>query len=324
MSVWRRLSDVDLDRAGGGRTVVTVGTFDGVHRGHHAVLARTVQQAWTLGGRRDGRAPVVAVTLDPHPMAVLAPDRAPTMLTRIDRRVQLLQAAGADDVLVLGFDRTVAGWSPEEFVGRVLADGLNAGVVVVGAAFRFGARAAGTVDTLRTEGAEHGFTVDAVEIVGDRDDEPWSSTAARSAIAAGDVVAAARILGRPHSVAGTVVEGEHRGRELGFPTANVAVPGDILLPADGIYAGWFLRADGVALPTAINLGRRPTFYEQAHASLLEAHVLDFDGDLYDEHVKVRFVARLHGEIKYDSVEALVAGITRDCDDARVLLTTETA
>ena len=179
MSVWRRLSDVDLDSATD-KTVVTVGTFDGVHRGHQAVIARAVQQAWTLGGRRDGHAPVVAVTLDPHPMAVLAPDRAPTMLTRIDRRVQLLQDAGADDVLVLGFDRTVAGWSPEEFVRRVLVDALHAGVVVVGAAFRFGARAAGDVDTLRTEGAEHDFSVDSVELVSDGADAPWSSTAARS------------------------------------------------------------------------------------------------------------------------------------------------
>jgi len=321
VSVWRRLIDVDLDRSGNARTVVTVGTFDGVHRGHQAVVARAVQQAWTLGGRRDGHAPVVAVTLDPHPMTVLAPDRAPMMLTRVDRRVQLLQDAGADNVLVLGFDRTVAGWSPEEFVRRVLVDGLHAGVVVVGAAFRFGARAAGTVDTLRTESAEHGFTVDAVELVGAGHDAPWSSTAARSAISAGDVEAAARILGRQHSVAGTVVEGEHRGRELGFPTANVPASGPVAVPADGVYAGTLRRLDeqaGAAQPAAVSVGTNPTF--DGVARQIESYVLDRDDlELYGVEVEVAFGSRLRGQVRFDGVDELVAQMRVDVEQTRAAL-----
>jgi riboflavin kinase / FMN adenylyltransferase len=146
-----------------------------------------------------------------------------------------------------------------------------------------------------------------------------SSTAIRRALVEGDVERAAAMLGRPHEVRGIVRTGDQRGRELGFPTANVAVPGSILLPADGIYAGWLRRADGDVLPTAISLGRRPTFYETADASLLEAHVLDFSGDLYDERVAVRFVARLRGEERFDTVEALVDQMQRDCDQARRIL-----
>ncbi len=153
----------------------------------------------------------------------------------------------------------------------------------------------------------------------DGPEEKVSSTAIRAALVAGEIDRATALLGRPHEVRGLVTPGDKRGRELGFPTANVAVPGEILLPADGIYAGWFVRADGTVLPTAINLGRRPTFYEQAHASLLEAHVLDFDGDLYGERVAVRFVSRLHGEVKYPSIEALVEGIGRDVVETRAVL-----
>ena len=154
---------------------------------------------------------------------------------------------------------------------------------------------------------------------GDAPEVKVSSTAIRRALVTGDVATAGSLLGRPHEVRGLVTTGDQRGRELGFPTANVAVPGEILLPADGIYAGWFVRPDGSRHATAISLGRRPTFYEQAHASLLEAHLLDFSGDLYGEHVGVQFVARLRGEAKFDSVEALVEQIQRDCDQARALL-----
>lgn len=320
MSVWRRLSDVDLDPSGDGRTVVTVGTFDGVHRGHQAVLARAVQQAWTLGGRRDGHAPVVAVTFDPHPMAVLAPDRAPTLLTRVDRRVRLLQDAGVDDVLVLGFDRTVAGWSPEEFVRRVLVNCLNAGVVVVGAAFRFGARAAGTVDTLRTEGDEHGFIVDAVELVGHTGDAPWSSTAVREAIVAGDVASAARILGRPHTVDGVVVEGEHRGRALGFPTANVPASGLVAVPADGVYAGTLRRLDepaDAAQPAAVSVGINPTF--DGVDRQVESYVLDRDDlELYGVEVEVAFHSLLRGQVRFEGVDELVAQMRVDVEQTRAL------
>ena len=319
MSVWHRLSDVDLDPAGG-KTVVTVGTFDGVHRGHKEVIARAVEQAWTLGGRRDGHAPVVAVTFEPHPISVLAPERVPTVLTTVGRRVQLLQQAGADHVLVMGFDRSVAAWSPEEFVRRVLVDGVRAGVVVVGAAFRFGARAAGTVDTLRTEGAEHGFTVHAVDLVGDTRGAAWSSTAVRAAIAAGDVEAAALILGRHHSIDGVVVEGARRGRALGFPTANVPASGLVAVPADGVYAGTLRRLDApdaVALPAAVSIGTNPTF--DGVGRQVESYVLDRDDlELYGVEVEVAFGSRLRGQVRFDGVDELIAQMRVDVEQTRAL------
>jgi riboflavin kinase/FMN adenylyltransferase len=169
---------------------------------------------------------------------------------------------------------------------------------------------------LRAMGGDLGFEVEGIELVEVPGRGQASSTAIRHALVEGDLDRATAMLGRPHEVRGVVAHGDERGRDLGFPTANVSVPGDILLPADGIYAGWFDRADGTTWPTAISLGRRPTFYAEAHASLLEAHLLDFDGDLYDEDVRVRFVARLRGEERFETVEALIEQIRRDCDDAR--------
>jgi riboflavin kinase / FMN adenylyltransferase len=194
----------------------------------------------------------------------------------------------------------------------------------VGEDFHFGHRRAGNVPLLRRLGAELGFEVDGIELVGadsrpGNGDAPVSSTRIRRALVEGDLALANRLLGRDYEVRGVVALGDKRGRELGFPTANVSVPGDILLPADGIYAGWFERPDGSVQGSAISLGRRPTFYVEAHVSLLEAHLLDFDGDLYGEHVKVRFVARLRDEVHFDSVEALVEQIQRDVDQARELL-----
>jgi riboflavin kinase / FMN adenylyltransferase len=196
--------------------------------------------------------------------------------------------------------------------------------VVVGEDFHFGHRRAGNVPLLRRLGAELGFEVDGIELVGAEGgpgggEAPVSSTRIRRALVEGDLSLANRLLGRDYEVRGVVALGDKRGHELGFPTANVSVPGDILLPADGIYAGWFERPDGTVHPSAISLGRRPTFYVEAHVSLLEAHLLDFDGDLYDEHVKVRFVARLRDEVRFDSVGALVEQIQRDVDQARELL-----
>jgi riboflavin kinase/FMN adenylyltransferase len=196
--------------------------------------------------------------------------------------------------------------------------------VVVGEDFHFGHRRAGNVPLLRRLGGELGFEVDGIELVGADSSpgavqEPVSSTRIRHALVEGDLALANRLLGRDYEVRGVVALGDKRGRELGFPTANVSVPGDILLPADGIYAGWFERPDGSVHASAISLGRRPTFYVEAHVSLLEAHLLDFDGDLYGEHAKVRFVARLRDEVRFDSAEALVEQIGRDVDQARELL-----
>lgn len=313
---------------------VTIGAYDGVHLGHRAVIAEVRHRAEELGVRS------AVVTFDRHPAMVVRPESAPLLLTDLDQKLELLAGTGVDVALVVRFDEGRATESAEDFVSEVLVGCLAAEVVVVGEDFHFGHRRQGNVALLRTTGAEAGFTVeglslrsatdvgaeaaaiwaDATDAVGgDAPEEKVSSTAIRAALVAGDIERATALLGRPHEIRGLVSPGDKRGRELGFPTANVAVPGEILMPADGIYAGWFMRADGTRLPTAINLGRRPTFYEQAHASLLEAHVLDFDGDLYGERVAVRFVARLHGEVKYESVEALVAGIERDCDRARQVL-----
>ncbi len=303
---------------------VTIGAYDGVHRGHQAVIAEVRRRAEALGVRS------AVVTFDRHPAMVVRPESAPLLLTDLDQKLELLAATGVDVALVVLFDEERAAESAEDFVDEVISGCLAARTVVVGEDFHFGHRRQGNVGLLRRMGDDLGFTVEGLGLrsaadVGVHgadatgDGEKVSSTTIRAALVAGEIDRATALLGRHHEVRGLVAEGDKRGRELGFPTANVAVPGDILLPADGIYAGWFVRADGSVLPTAINLGRRPTFYAQAHASLLEAHVLDFDGDLYGERVAVRFVARLHGEVKYPSVEALVEGIARDCDEARALL-----
>ncbi|MCU1372823.1 MAG: riboflavin kinase/FMN adenylyltransferase, partial [Actinomycetia bacterium] len=211
--------------------------------------------------------------------------------------------------------------SAEDFVRHELVDCLGARAVIVGGDFHFGHGRKGDVALLERMGAEHGFEVDGIQLVasGSEGARSVSSTAIRDALAAGDIDGANRMLGRPHEVRGTVQPGDQRGRELGFPTANVAVPDDIQLPADGIYAGWYVRPDGTEHPAAISLGRRPTFYEDQPYSLLDAHLLDFSGDLYGEGASVRFVAHLRGEKRFDAVEALVEQIGRDVTRVREVL-----
>jgi riboflavin kinase / FMN adenylyltransferase len=296
-------------------TVVTIGAYDGVHLGHRAVIGLVRRRATERGIRS------AVVTFDRHPASVVRPESAPRLLTDLDQKLELLAETGLDYCLVITFDENRSRESADDFVREVLGDCLNAKDVVVGEDFHFGYRRAGNVPLLRQLGGDLGFEVDGVELVGPDgrpggEDARVSSTRIRHALVEGDLAQANSLLGRDYEVRGVVAHGDERGRELGFPTANVSVPGDILLPADGIYAGWFERAAGTVHPAAISLGRRPTFYVEAHASLLEAHLLDFSGDLYDEHVKVRFVARLRGEEKFDSVEALVAQIGRDCEDTR--------
>jgi riboflavin kinase/FMN adenylyltransferase len=303
-------------------TAVTIGAYDGVHLGHQAVIAEVRRMA---GERAGGPLETAVVTFDRHPAMVVRPESAPLLLTDLDQKLELLEAAGVDHTLVIHFDEARAHEEAADFVQEVLVDCLAARLVVVGEDFHFGRERKGDVALLERMGADLGFDVDGLDLVGidarpaATDEERVSSTAIRRALRAGELDAANRMLGRQHEVRGLVSHGDHRGRELGFPTANVAVPGDILLPADGIYAGWFVRADGERHQAAISLGRRPTFYEQAHASLLEAHLLDFDGDLYGEHVRVRFSRRLRGEARFDSVDDLIAQIARDCDDARSAL-----
>lgn len=312
MTVWRQLEQVPPDL---GPTVVTIGNFDGVHRGHRLVLDR----ARTAAGRVGPDVPVVVVTFEPHPMAVLAPDRAPVALTTMAQRTRLLAATGDEHVLVLPFDRTMAAWSPEEFVRRVLVDRLHAAVVVVGANFRFGHRASGDVDTLRRLGERLGFTVDGLDLVGG--DPPWSSTVVRQALDRGDVETATAVLGRPHSVEGVVVEGDHRGRALGYPTANVPTSGMVTVPADGVYAGTLQRLDddlALPLPAAISVGTNPTFGGVERR--VESYVLDRDDlELYGVPVRVDFLVRLRGQVRFDGVDDLVRQMAEDVERTRTAL-----
>jgi riboflavin kinase/FMN adenylyltransferase len=310
VQIWRSLDDVPADL---GRTVIVIGNFDGVHLGHRQVLARARQVA-DQGGHT-----LVAVTFDPHPMAVLRPEHAPTSLTTIEVRAELLGESGVDAVLALPFDLDVANWTPEEFIQRIIVDALHAAAVVVGANFRFGHRAAGDVATLREEGDRLGFTAEGIPL--DGGPQVWSSTYVRTCLAAGDVAGAAEALGRPFAVRGVVVRGEQRGRELGFPTANV--PTDQMTVAglpDGVYAGWLRRLDtGEVYPAAISVGTNPTF-DGVRERRVESYVLDrTDLDLYDVEVEVSFVERLRGMVAFESVDKLVAQMNDDVRRARELL-----
>jgi riboflavin kinase / FMN adenylyltransferase len=308
------LDGLDAALAAGPGAVVTIGVYDGVHLGHHAVL-RLVRE---LADARDLAA--VCVTFDRHPAEVVRPESAPRLLTTPEQKLELLDATGYLDLaFVLRFDEARSQEPAEDFVREVLVHAAHARLVVVGADFHFGRGRGGDVALLQRMGAELGFEVIGVGLEAAVGGTIYSSTRIRELLAEGDVDAAAALLGRAHEVRGHVVEGDRRGRELGFPTANVAVETRCCLPADGIYAGTFRADDGVERRSALSLGRRPTFYESADASLLEAHVLDFDGDLYGQAARVRFVRRLRGELKFDSVETLVAQIAQDVDDARRVL-----
>lgn len=309
VQIWRSLDEVPGDL---GPTAVVIGNFDGVHLGHRHVLARARQIA------AERSLSVVAVTFDPHPMAVLRPEHAPTTLTTLEVRAELLAEAGADGVLALPFDRSVAAWTPEEFVQRVIVDGLHAAAVVVGANFRFGNRAAGDVATLREAGERHGFSAEGIPL--DGGPQVWSSTYVRMSLAAGDVAGAAEALGRPYAVRGVVVGGDRRGRALGFPTANVPTPATTAAPPDGVYAGWLRRLDtGEVFPAAISVGTNPTF-DGVRDRRVESYVLDrTDLELYGVEVEVSFVERLRGMVAFESVEALVEQMTADVDRTRELL-----
>ena len=326
MRVWRALADVPADL---GPTVVTIGNYDGVHRGHRHVIERAREVAVELGPRPSGKStvgkdlalPVVAVTFDPHPFAVLRPEHAPVLLTTIDQRADLLHEAGVDDVLVMPFSREVAGWTPQEFVDRIVVGTLHAAAVVVGANFRFGNRAAGDVAMLRTAGAAAGFEAVGVELEGGP--QAWSSTYIRTCLAAGDVEGANEALGRLFTVRGVVVEGDHRGHELGYPTANVPTEG-IAAPADGVYAGWLRRLDRVdgeaaqRMPAAISVGTNPTF--DGTERRVESYVLDRDDlELYDVEVEVSFVQRLRGMERFASVDELLEQMAEDVAGAHKTL-----
>jgi riboflavin kinase / FMN adenylyltransferase len=288
-------------------SVVTIGNFDGVHRGHQVLLRRATQQAEDAGVRS------VAVTFDPHPAAILRPGSEPPALQTLDERLDTLLAHGIDLVVVLPFTRELASSAPETFVEQVLVDRLQATKVVVGTNFRFGQRAAGDVVTLVEEGERHGFTTEAVTLL-DVDGAPISSSAVRERLAAGDVDWVRRALGRVYTLTGEVVVGEERGRTIGFPTANLAVAPGLALPGDGVYAGDVTLPDGQAHPAVTNVGMRPTFDGTTRS--IEAHLLDVDRDLYGRTITVGFARRIRGERRFDDVQDLVAQIRADIDVAR--------
>jgi riboflavin kinase/FMN adenylyltransferase len=311
--VWRDFGEVPADL---GRTVVTIGNFDGMHLGHQHVVRRAHELAERVGA--DG---VVAVTFEPHPIAVLRPEHAPPTLTTMDVRLELLGSAGVDDVLVIPFSREIAAWSPQEFIDRIIVEALHAKAVVVGANFRFGSRAAGDCNLLREAGASHDFVLDEVSL--DGGPQVWSSTYVRTCLAAGDVAGAAEALGRPFSVRGAVVKGDQRGRELGYPTANVPLRAGAAAPADGVYAGTLTVLDGpdagTAYPAAISVGTNPTFDGQRERRV-ESYAIDRTGlDLYDREVEVTFVERLRGMVRFDSVDDLLEAMAGDVTRARDLL-----
>jgi riboflavin kinase/FMN adenylyltransferase len=289
-------------------SVVALGVFDGVHLGHRAILGGAVARARAAGLR------ALACTFDPHPLEVLQPERAPTPIATLDERMALVAATGVDATVVIGFSREVAAIEPEAFVRQVLVERLRAREVVVGFNHRFGRGARGDARLLERLGAECGF---ATHVVAPMmvDDVTVSSSEVRTALGRGDVAAAARLLGRPYTVAGPVVRGAARGRSLGFPTANVAPERPVLVPA-GVYAAR-AEAAGRRLGAVVNIGVRPTFGEKVLA--VEAHLLDFTGDLYRARVVLHLVARLREERRFPSVGDLRSQIARDVDAARASL-----
>ncbi|PVU81677.1 bifunctional riboflavin kinase/FAD synthetase [Cellulomonas sp. WB94] len=331
MQCWTDLADVP---SGYGPSVVTIGNFDGVHRGHVGVLERMVRDARAVDAR------AVAVTFSPHPSQVHRPDTAPPLLTGDADRLELLAQTGLDAVLLLEYTLDFARQTAEEFVVRYLVEGLAARTVVVGHDVRFGRDNAGDLTTMIELGRTHGFTVEVIDDVapsgavaepapGAAPHRRWSSTWVRELLEAGDVAGAARVLGRPHRMRGIVVHGDARGRELGFPTANLAQDATGMVPADGVYAGWLrpLRAPGDpaseasdVLPAAISVGTNPTF--EGVQRRVEAYVLDrTDLELYDREVVLEFGATLRPTVRFDSIEELVVQMRLDVEHVRAALAT---
>jgi riboflavin kinase/FMN adenylyltransferase len=301
----RLFNDIAMLRAHLDGPVATIGNFDGLHRGHQAIVGRVLER-----GRQTGR-PTLLITFDPHPLKVLAPDRAPLMLTTPRQKLALFETTGIEFVLVLPFTVELAGVTAEGFIRDYLARDLGAREVYVGANFNFGRDRAGNADLLLHLCGELGIraeTVPEVRSLG----SPISSSRIRRAVLAGEVELARELLGRPYAVEGTVVHGDARGAALGFPTANLAAMNE-LIPQDGVYVTEAV-VDGRVLPAVTNIGGRPTFAGSSYA--LETHVLDDPGDLYDRPMEVRFHARLRKEIRFDSAQALVGQVRKDVERAR--------
>lgn len=316
MQRWRGLGDLP---GGWGRCVVTIGVFDGIHRGHQALIGKTVEIA------KARELPSVVLTFDPHPSEVIRPGSHPAQLTTLRRKAELVEELGVDVFAVLPFTPELMRLSAHEFVHEVLVDRLHAAAVVVGENFTFGAKAAGTVPVLQELGKRFGFVTYGAELQGesgeghDTPEITFSSTYVRSCIDAGDVAAAAEALGRPHRLEGIVVRGDGRGHDLGYPTANLSTPRFAAVPADGVYACWFSKSaePGKRLPAAVSVGTNPTF--SGRERTVEAFVLDVDEDFYGQHVALDFVARLRGQIRFGSSAELVEQIDDDVVRTRAAL-----
>lgn len=306
------VTDLSVAPFPGERTVLTIGVYDGVHVGHRTVISQVRERAAREGAKS------VVVTFDRHPLSVVRPEAAPRLLANLDQKLSLLESTGIDAVVIVPFNEAQANETPVEFVERVLVHSLAAKVVIVGSDFHFGHMRQGNVTLLREMGERHDFTCEPVVLVPRADgiDEPVSSTAIRRALAGGEIDTASRMLGRPYEVRGTVVAGDQRGRTIGFPTANVQIPNGMCMPSDGVYAGLYTRADGSEYATAINLGRRPTFYTNQEASLLEAYLMDFTGDLYGEDASVKFLAFLRSEKQFSGIDELKQQLQLDIEHAR--------
>ncbi|WP_025619198.1 bifunctional riboflavin kinase/FAD synthetase [Salinispora cortesiana] len=308
MQRWR---GYDAAPGGWGRSVVTIGVFDGVHRGHQAIIGHAVARARELGVKS------VVVTFDPHPAEVVRPGSHPAVLTEPTRKAELIEALGVDVLCVVPFTPDFSRLSAEAFVHDVLVEHLHAALVVVGENFRFGHRAAGDVALLEQLGRTFGYAVEGAPLVAQAG-TVFSSTYIRSCVAAGDVVAAASALGRPHRLEGVVVRGDRRGRELGFPTANLLCHRYAAVPADGVYAARLVRrGQREPLMAAVSIGTNPSF--SGRERRVEAYVLDFDADLYGERLALDFVAHLRGQVRYDSIEPLVAQMAEDVEHTRQAL-----
>ncbi|WP_089153742.1 bifunctional riboflavin kinase/FAD synthetase [Micromonospora sp. NBS 11-29] len=292
---------------GWGRSVVTIGVFDGVHQGHQATIGHAVARARELGVRS------VVVTFDPHPAEVVRPGSHPAVLTEPARKAELIEALGVDVLCVVPFTAEFSRLPAEAFVHDILVEHLHAALVVVGGNFRFGHRAAGDVALLERLGRTFGFGVEGAPLVAEAG-TVFSSTYIRSCVDAGDVRAAAVALGRPHRVEGVVVRGDQRGRELGYPTANLLTHRYAAVPADGVYAARLIRRGGEPLVAAVSIGTNPTF--SGRERRVEAYALDFTGDLYGERLALDFVAHLREQRTYDAIEPLVAQIAEDVERTR--------
>jgi riboflavin kinase / FMN adenylyltransferase len=316
---WSDLTEVPVDLGG---SVVAIGVFDGVHMGHRVIISRAV------GAARQAGVPAVLLTFEPHPAEVVRPEEAPLRLTSRTDKAELVAELEIDAMLVLAFTPELSHLEPEEFVRLVLHDTLHVRTVVVGDNFRFGRRAAGDVGVLRALGPSYGYGVDAVGLV-EVEGRSVSSSEIRGYIAAGDVEDAAILLGRLPSVTGAVVRGDARGRELGYPTANLALEPRTAVPADGVYAGWLVRLGvgqaGQRLAAAISVGTNPTFEgveRRVEAFVIGAPALPGEQgylDLYDEVVRVEFAHLLRGMVKFASIDDLVAQMARDVEQASALL-----